>query len=62
MLYFPYKMHRRDGKGKVSEAAGGEMTILLSDYPRLVVILAETIQKLPAEILNSEFRGRRNIW
>ena len=33
-----------------------------SDYPRIVFILAEAIQGFCAEILNSEFRGRRSIW
>ena len=33
-----------------------------SDYPRIVFILAEAIQGCLAEILNSEFRGRRSIW
>ena len=33
-----------------------------SDYPRIVFILAEAIQGCLAEILNSEFRGRRSTW
>ena len=33
-----------------------------SDYPQFVFILAEAIQAFSAEILNSEFRGRRSIW
>ena len=46
---------------------------LSSDYPRIIVglssdgrpivfILAEAMQGFSAEILNSEFRGRRSIW
>ena len=48
------------------------MTILCSDVVgcgrissesgRIVFILAETIQGVSADILNSEFRGRRSIW
>ena len=49
------------------------MTILSSDYlrimlgscsdgRRIVFILAEAIQGFSAEVLNSEFRGRRSIW
>ena len=33
-----------------------------SDYPRIVFILAEAIQGVSPEILNLNFRGRRNIW
>ena len=33
-----------------------------SDYPRIVFLLAEAIQGFSADILNSEFRGRRGIW
>ena len=33
-----------------------------SDYPRIVFLLAEAIQGFSADILNSEFRGRRSIW
>ena len=35
---------------------------LSSDFRRIVFILAEAIQGFFAEILNSEFRGRRSIW
>ena len=38
------------------------MTILSSDHGRIVFILAEAIQGFSADILNSEFRGRRTIW
>ena len=38
------------------------MTILSSDHARIVFILAEAIQGFSADILNSEFRGRRSIW
>ena len=38
------------------------MTILCSDHARSVFILAEAIQGFSADILNSEFRGRRSIW
>ena len=33
-----------------------------SDHARIVCILAQALQGFPAEILNSEFHGRRNIW
>ena len=33
-----------------------------SDHARIVFILAEAIQGFSADILNSEFRGRRSIW
>ena len=46
---FPYKMCLQDGTSKVSEAAGlGSW----SDYPRIVFILAEAIQRVSAAILN----------
>ena len=35
---------------------------LSSDHARIVFILAEVIQGFSADILNSEFRGRRSIW
>ena len=35
---------------------------LSSDHGRMVFILAEAIQGFCAEILNSEFRGRRRTW
>ena len=35
---------------------------LSSDHARIVFILAEAIQGFSADILNSEFRGRRSIW
>ena len=35
---------------------------LSSDHGRIVCLLAEAIQGFPADILNSEFRGRRSIW
>ena len=35
---------------------------LSSDYPRIVFILATVVQGILAQILNSEFRGRRSIW
>ena len=33
-----------------------------SDHARIVFILAEAIQGFFAQILNSEFRGRRSTW
>ena len=33
-----------------------------SDHARIVFLLAEAIQGFSADILNSEFRGRRSIW
>ena len=35
---------------------------LSSDYPRIVFLLAEALQAVSPEILDSEFRGRRTIW
>ena len=35
---------------------------LCSDHGQIVFILAEAIQGFSADILNSEFRGRRSIW
>ena len=35
---------------------------IILDYRRIVFISAEAIQGFLAEILNSEFRGRRSIW
>ena len=43
-------------------SGGCEMTNSCSDHGRIVFILAEAIQGFLAEILNSEFRGRRSIW
>ena len=50
-------------------SGGCEMTISWSDVlgmssqcRRIVFISAEAIQGLLAEILNSEFRGRRSTW
>ena len=66
---FPYKMRLQDGTTKVSEAAGARWRFYLriifgscSDHGRIVFILAEAIQGFSADILNSEFRGRRSIW
>ena len=39
-----------------------DMFGLSSDYRRIVFLLAEAIQGFCAEIMNSEFRGRRSIW
>ena len=38
------------------------MVGLSSESVRIVFLLAEAIQGCLAEILNSEFRGRRSIW
>ena len=35
---------------------------LFSDHARIVFTLAEAIQGFSADILNSDFRGRRSIW
>ena len=51
------KMGRvRSPKWRVRDA------ILCSDHARIVFLLAEAIQGFSADILNSEFRGRRSIW
>ena len=33
-----------------------------SEYPRIVFLLAKAIQGFSADILNSEFHGRRSFW
>ena len=35
---------------------------ICSEHGRIVLILAEAIQGFSADILKSEFRGRRRIW
>ena len=59
MLYFSIQNRLRDRTSKVSEAAGARwrfypriMVGLSSDYPRIVFILAEAIQRVSAAILN----------
>ena len=59
MLYFSIQNRLRDRTSKVSEAAGARWRfyprIILgswSDYPRIVFILAEAIQRVSAAILN----------
>ena len=59
MLYFSIQIRLRDRTSKVSEAAGARwrfypriMVGLSSDYPRIVFILAEAIQRVSAAILN----------
>ena len=57
------KMGRvRSPKRRVRDDDFMDIVGLSSDYPRIVFILAEAIQGFLAEILNSEFRGRRSIW
>ena len=55
MLYFSIQNRVQGRTSKVSEAAGARcdfMIGLCSDYPRIVFILAETIQRVSAAILN----------
>ena len=59
MLYFSIQNRLQDGRSKVSEAAGARwrfhpriMVGSWSDYPRIVFILAEAIQRVSAAILN----------
>ena len=59
MLYFSIQIRLRDRTSKVSEAAGARwrfypriMVGSWSDYPRIVFILAEAIQRVSAAILN----------
>ena len=57
MLYFSIQNRLRDRTSKVSEAAGARCDFLIglsSDYPRIVFILAEAIQRVSAAILNSK--------
>ena len=51
-------MRLQDGTGKVSQAAGARQRF----YVRIMLDLVEAVQEFSGEILNSEFRGRRNIW
>ena len=58
---------RWDGEGL--RGGGCKMTIgrrmvlgWSSDGRRIIFLLAEAIQAFSAEIWNSGFRGRRNIW
>ena len=62
---FQYKMRLQDGTSQVSEAAGARWRFharMSSECRRIVFILAEAIQGLLAEILNSGFRGRCSTW
>ena len=55
MLYFSIQNRVRGRTSEVSEAAGARcdfMIGLCSDYPRIVFILAETIQRVSNAILN----------
>ena len=62
----PYRTRLRNGTGKVSEAAVARSRFLIlgisSECRRIVFILAEAIHGFFGQILNSKFRGRRNIW
>ena len=66
MLYFSIQNRLQDRTSKVSEAAGARCDFLIglssdcrrrlsSDYPRIVFILAEAIQRVSAAILNLNF-------
>ena len=63
---FSYKMRLQDAKRKRSPKRRVRdddfMAGSWSDYPRIVFLLAEAIQGFSADILNSEFHGRRSIW
>ena len=55
MLYFSIQNRVQGRTSKVSEAAGARCDFLIglsSDYPRIVFILAEAIQRVSAAILN----------
>ena len=62
MLYFSIQNASPTCDEKGLRSGGCEMTILSSDHPRIVFILAEAIQRVSAEILNLRFRGRGSIW
>ena len=65
MLYFSIQNRVQGRTSKVSEAAGARCDFLFglsSDCRRIVFLLAEAIQGFSADILNSEFHGRRSIW
>ena len=62
---FSYKMHFHDGTSQVSEAAGARWRFYLRiilGCRQIVFLLAEALQAASAEILDSEFRGRRSTW
>ena len=68
MLYFSIQNASPTWDEEGLRGGGCEMTDyrriivgLSSDGRRIVFILAEAIQGFSAEILNSEFRGRRSI-
>ena len=55
MLYFSIQNRVQGRTSKVFEAAGARCDFLIglcSDYPRIVFILAEAIQRVSAAILN----------
>ena len=52
----------RSGGCEMTISHGRIMLGLSSESVRIVFLLAEAIQGCLAEILNSEFRGRRSIW
>ena len=65
MLFFQYKIVSKIGRVRSPKRRVRDddfMVGLSSDYPRIVFLLVEAIQGLSAEILNSEFRGRRSTW
>ena len=61
MLYFSIQNRVQGRTSKVSEAAGARCDFQM-DCRRIVFLLAEAIQGFSADILNSEFHGRRSIW
>ena len=62
---FQYKMRLQDGTSKVSEAAGARCDFLIgicSDYPRIVFILAEAIQRVSAAIFKISWQAQYLRW
>ena len=65
VVFFHTKCVSKVGRGRSPRRRVRDDDFMLgscSDYPRIVFILAEAIQGFSADILNSEFRGRRSIW
>ena len=65
VIFFHTKCVSKVGRGRSPKRRVRDDDVmfgLCSDYGRIVFILAEAIQGFSADVLNSEFRGRRSIW
>ena len=62
---FQYKIFSKMGRVRSPKPRvrdDGFIVGMSSDYVRIVFLLAEALHRFVAEILNSEFRGRRSTW